>query len=59
MEIEVRKKLIQVLEQNGIKLNFVAKQLNWNYRNLVSFKNNKLNYSEYRLIELKNYLSKY
>jgi hypothetical protein len=56
---EVRSRLIRVLKENGIKLNFLAKQLGWNYRNLVSFKNNKLEYSQERLNQLNGYLNKY
>lgn len=54
---QIRSKLIEVLNENGIKLKFIAKKLNWNYQNLVNFKNGKLNYSDFRLNELNKFLN--
>jgi hypothetical protein len=55
---QIRSKLIEVLSDNGIKLNFIAKKLNWNYQNLVNFKNGKRDYSDSRLEELDNFINK-
>jgi hypothetical protein len=55
---QIRRKLIEVLNERGIKLKFIAKKLNWNYQNLVNFKNGKLNYSDSRLEELDNFINK-
>lgn len=55
----VRKKLIQVLDNYGVKLVFIARQLGWNYENLISFKNGNRPYGTKRLKELMEFLNKY
>jgi len=59
MENQVRSKLISVLEDHGIKLNFIAKKLGWNYKNMVSWKNNNREYSIKRLRKLDEFLGRY
>lgn len=56
---EVREKLNTVLKEQGIKMVFMAKQLGWNYENLVAFKNGKREYSEKRLKKLDIYLNRF
>lgn len=55
----VRKNLKHILETDGIKLTFIADSLDWNYTNLISFKNGKRDYSIDRLRKLQAYLDKY
>lgn len=54
-----RKRLLKVLDEQGIKLTFIAKQLDWDYTNLSKFKNDKYIYSHDKLIELNNFLNQY
>ncbi|PEL13773.1 hypothetical protein [Bacillus sp. AFS017336] len=49
---EVRVLLIHILETKGIKLKFIADKLGWNYKNLVSWKNNNRKYSLDKIKEL-------
>lgn len=55
----VRKQLLEVIENYGIKLKHIANELGWNYTNLSSFKNGKSSYSLKRLRELENYLKSF
>lgn len=54
-----QKRLIRILEENGIKLTFIARQLGWDYSNLSKFKNGKITMSHERLAELNHYLNQY
>lgn len=55
----VRERLIQVVEEQGIKVNFIAKKLGWDYPHMIRFKNEQANYSPDRLQTLSEFLSKY
>ncbi len=59
MENQVRNKLINVLEDHGVKLTFIAKKLGWNYKNLISWKNCNREYSIKRLRKLDEFLGRY
>lgn len=54
-----RKRLLKVLDEQGIKMSFIAKKLDWDYTNLSKFKNDKYIYSHDKLIELNNFLNQY
>lgn len=56
---KVREKLINVLENEGLKLSFIASKLNWNYQNISSFKNGNREYAIERLRELDGFLDTY
>ena len=55
----VRKKLNHVLDEYGVKLTHIAKQLNLDYTNLNKFKNGKYEYSQGKLNKLKVFLYKF
>lgn len=56
---EVREKLNIVISEFGIKVNFIARKLGWDYYTMIKFKNNQYNYIPIRLEKLSAFLDSY
>lgn len=51
-----REKLQDLMDNHGIKLQWISDEMYWSYANLCKFKNGQVNVSERRLQSLKNFL---
>lgn len=56
---QVRKKLKMVMDECGIRANFISKKIGFDYYNLIKFKNGQYSYDSTKLEHLHNFLNQY
>jgi hypothetical protein len=55
---QVRNKLKMVMKECGVRANFIAKKIGYDYYNLIKFKNGQYIYDSTKLEHLDNFLNK-